>query len=296
MIRVQNPPTLPIHNHHHRRHPSSPAAVYVQPTQIPGLLSLSKPQSARRKLVLASPSPSPARHQKHTSPSRSTPSQAEGPSDPFAFPSPSSPKPRQQQQRRRPIPITTVPTLAQRPPPQAARSVPLPHHRPAKHTRTVAPAPATLLPPFDFPICDDLSDHDDPRPTTPTRRRPHKPTHPTNSNTSVKRPNPRARNHKRAPSDSGMVFNMSSDESGPENNTMPDELNALFLNLALTRRGMGTPPRSARNEAMYEAMAQREVSGYTGGRGAQGHAYGYFASSSFQNSPSPEELPDPLFV
>lgn len=73
---------------------------------------------------------------------------------------------------------------------------------------------------------------------------------------------------------------MSSDESGPE--TASDEVNALFNKLALARKSMRTPP-PAHRERLYEANAQRELQGY-------------FASSSFQNSPSPEELPDPEFV
>ncbi|KAG6908161.1 hypothetical protein DXG01_005860 [Tephrocybe rancida] len=233
--------------------------------------------------------------------SKGTSVQAESaiPSDPFAMPSSTAtvtpPRPKQQR-RRTPQPI---PIAAPSPVQQHARSVPLPHRRPAK----------TLLPAFEFPICDDLSDTDDAAPPTPTRRsRPRRRPAPTLPPVTTSAPHPqgkRARNHKRAPSDSGMIFAMSSDESGSEHPPsrahsngykaqvqQSAELNALFANLALARTGMRTPPPQAR-EAMYEAMARREVSGYTGGRGT---GQGYFASSSFQNSPSPEELPDPLFV
>jgi hypothetical protein len=45
MIMVQKPVHLlsSPSTHHHRRHPSAPPTVLVQPTRIPGLLSLSKP-------------------------------------------------------------------------------------------------------------------------------------------------------------------------------------------------------------------------------------------------------------
>jgi hypothetical protein len=47
MIMVQKPVhLLSSPSTHHRRHPSAPPAVLVQPTRIPGLLSLSKPASA----------------------------------------------------------------------------------------------------------------------------------------------------------------------------------------------------------------------------------------------------------
>ncbi|KAG6875603.1 hypothetical protein C0992_003118 [Termitomyces sp. T32_za158] len=299
MMLVQKPPSFNL-NHsplRHRRHPSSPPIVLVQPTPTPGLLTINRPppkpqqrsprpqQPLRTKVAPTTPTPPPrARPTKDKSAtppsSRSTPSQAEGPSDPFLIPSHSS-KPRNNR-KRQPV---SIPVQLPSPPsqPPAARSVPLPRHRPAK--RNVAPEP--LLPAFNFPICDDMSDNDNtfdaPAPVTPTRPKqqqhrsslPHKP-QPSPAQVNKSRP----RNHKRAPSDSGMVFHMSSDESGPE--TASDEVNALFNKLSLARKSMTTPP-PAQRERMYEAMAQREVRGY-------------FASSSFQNSPSPEELPDPEFI
>ncbi|KAG6855385.1 hypothetical protein H0H87_003793 [Tephrocybe sp. NHM501043] len=302
MMLVQKPTAFPLPTH--RRHPSSPAAVYVQPTQTPGLLSLSKPLAAQQQ---RSPRVKLSTTRR---PQRSTPSQAEG-SDPFIAPAPTPtppPKPRQPRQRRpqqqqQPIPIAAPTTQRSQ---QTARSVPLPHHKPAK--RTAAPNAAPLLPAFDFPICDDLSDSE--APPTPTRSR--NPRRPPNSTTQSPQPKPnppnkRARNHKRAPSDSGMVFNMSSDEeSSPLNssnsNANPtDNIDILFRNLALARRGMRTPPpHPAAREEMYEALARREVAAYGGSsvppRQPPAHGHGYFASSSFQNSPSPDDLPDPLFV
>jgi hypothetical protein len=42
-------------NAHHRRHPSAPPAVVVQPTRTPGLLSLSKPAHVQRQVQRPSP-------------------------------------------------------------------------------------------------------------------------------------------------------------------------------------------------------------------------------------------------
>ncbi|KAG6828561.1 hypothetical protein H0H92_007545 [Tricholoma furcatifolium] len=271
MMLVQKPPHFHLAStpvRHHRRHPSSPPVVHVQPTRTPGLLTLSHPPTPKDQHIPAS--------------------QAEGTNDPFL-----NNKHRQPRKRNQPI---NIPAPQPTPSQPAARSVPLPSHRPAK--RNVVP---DLLPAFNFPICDDLSDNE--QPSTPTRPKQRSaPKHkqhsvasfpvaplssfPTPPHSSIHTPasaphhRRRPRNHKRAPSDSGMVFHMSSDESGSE--AVPnDDLNALFKNLTMSRAALRTPPPPAQREAMYEAMAQREVRGY-------------FASSSFQNSPSPEDLPDPL--
>lgn len=69
---------------------------------------------------------------------------------------------------------------------------------------------------------------------------------------------------------------MSSDESGSESLTQAErdeELKMLLSGMTLARHASPRTPTSR------EAQPQ-----------------GYFASSMFQNSPSPEELPDPLFV
>ncbi|KAG5650854.1 hypothetical protein H0H81_010752 [Sphagnurus paluster] len=333
MMLVQKQPNFtlasPPSAYTHRRHPSAPpAVVVVQPTRTPGLLSLSKPQLQRQlpqqrsprstpaqrsppKIHFsagptpASPTPAPrgrqpkdksaprsdslsARRQPHRQPS--PPSQTEGQqiSDPFLV----SPPPTLQTRpsgklarRRQPQPQSQTPTQPlsipvkqQQQSKPVSRSVPLPRHRPAKRT---------LLPAFDFPICDDMTDagdlsdadHTPPSPATPTRRRNHgfarqqqrPPPPPSSAN--------RPRNHRRAPSDSGMVFHMSSDESGPENSTSDSEdLRNLLKSLSVSRKGMHTPPPAVR-ENLFEQQAA-----------------GYFASSVFQNSPSPEELPDLVFV
>ncbi|KAG6836937.1 hypothetical protein H0H93_000827 [Arthromyces matolae] len=272
MMLVQKPPYFPLDatplRHHHRRHPSSPPVVHVKPTQTPGLLSLSRPQQQHQQQRTPTP-------RKDKQP-RSTPSQAEGNSDPFFVP----------KHTKKQAPIS-IPFPSPSPQHQVARSVPLPQHRPAK--RTAIPKP--LQPAFDFPICDDLSDNESPStPTRPPKQHRHtrtrskrtpQPQQQQQQPQSSPVPSQRTRNHKRAPSDSAMIFQMSSDESGPE--TQSDELNALFTKMALARKNMGTPPPAAERERMFEAMAQREVRGY-------------FASSSFQNSPSPEDLPDPSFI
>ncbi|KAF9009987.1 hypothetical protein BDQ17DRAFT_1322705 [Cyathus striatus] len=129
------------------------------------------------------------------------------------------------------------------------------------------------------------------------------------------------RYHKRVPSDG--LFNMSSDEdSGISSGTgskLSPGVQALFGLLPSTpahtrttpppmnraefsypspfstpvqtravpatypRHGAGPGMTAAEREAEFEREAEREVKGY-------------FASSLFQNSPSPEELPDPIFV
>ncbi|KAF8069035.1 hypothetical protein FPV67DRAFT_1102404 [Lyophyllum atratum] len=255
-----------------------------------------------------------ARRQVHRQ--SSPPSQAEGPStptkpnhnsisnsDPFlvSVQSPTlSSRPSGKLARRRQLqppqtqPVSIPTTANNQSAKPVSRSVPLPRHRPAKRTVNLTNNSA-LLPAFDFPICDDMTeagdisdaDHAPPSPVTPTRPRAPRHIHskpPPFMPPSVANKNGRpGRNHKRAPSDSGMVFNMSSDESGPESNSTADEeLRALVRNMALARSGMRTPP-PAQREGMYEAQAQAQMQGY-------------FASSVFQNSPSPEELPDPLFV
>ncbi|GLB42226.1 hypothetical protein LshimejAT787_1102410 [Lyophyllum shimeji] len=300
-----------------RSSPKLHVAVGAAPaTPLPpprGRQSKDKPAANQRSNSLS------GRRQAHRQPS--PPSQAEGPttptkstristsnSDPFivSVPSPTlSTRPSGKLARRRqPQPPLTQPvsipsTTNKQPSKPVSRSVPLPRHRPAKRsvnlnsstTNTTAANPS-LLPPFDFPICDDMTEGGDisdaePSPVTPTRPRAPRHTHskpPAFVPPAVVNKHGRpGRNHKRAPSDSGMVFHMSSDESGPENSSnSEEELRALVRNMALARTGMRTPP-PAQRERMYEAQAQAQLQGY-------------FASSVFQNSPSPEELPDPLFV
>ena len=64
MMLVQKPPNFNLSTPHfplqHRRHPSAPPAVLVQPTRTPGLLSLSKPaQRVQQPQQRAKQSPKP---------------------------------------------------------------------------------------------------------------------------------------------------------------------------------------------------------------------------------------------
>lgn len=77
----------------------------------------------------------------------------------------------------------------------------------------------------------------------------------------------KGRNHLRAPSEG--VFQMSSDESSSDE-----------LSTGPRRKPMSLLKMAAMTEAELEAAV----------------ADGYFASSTFQNSPSPEDLPPPSFV
>jgi len=148
-----------------------------------------------------------------------------------------------------------------------SRSVPLPKH--TRHRKA-----ESLLPAWDFPICDDSTESINAtensstapsfsEPVTPPRRRGPKPA--ASPNSARKQ---RPRNHKRAPSDSGMVFNMSSDESGSEN-SRDEDLMAILNGMKMARQVAPSTP---------------------------GQAAGFFASSMFQNSPSPDELPVPMFI
>ncbi|RDB27887.1 hypothetical protein Hypma_002277 [Hypsizygus marmoreus] len=293
----------------------STAAAPVSPTPAP------RGRQAKDKTVSTSRSDSVlARRHGHRQPSPPTPtqsSQAEGPSanpsnsDPFLVSAPSPTRPSAKPPRKRqpatvnPIPPfksnpVFIPSTATKQPTTTttkliSRSVPVSRNRPTNKQPTMNHD--------EFPICDDNTDAGDlsdsppsyrppPSPVTPTRRRPAPATLPRSGPPPFTPPsvaNRRTgRNHRRLPSDSGMVFNMSSDDSGPET-TRDDELRAMVKAMALSRtvvtsysqQTLRTPPSQTR-ERIFEMQAQMQQ--------------GYFASSVFQNSPSPEELPDPLFV
>ncbi|KAF9788643.1 hypothetical protein BJ322DRAFT_1106618 [Thelephora terrestris] len=131
-----------------------------------------------------------------------------------------------------------------------------------------------------FPICDDMTDIDGEgsRPSTPVPKVPTRQqrsiffdngprTAPLSSMTtsfpfSLSTPSPTVRKHHRAPSDG--VFNMSLDEDSSSDNS--EGLRNLFNDLLSHKRR------------------------------SDGQKAGYFASSQFQNSPSPEDLPAPDFI
>lgn len=141
-----------------------------------------------------------------------------------------------------------------------------------------------------FPICDDMTDAGDfselslPATPTPSRAKRYDDgprTAPLSTSTVGfpfrSPPSPLAhksgRRHKRTPSEG--VFQMSSDEdpSSPSS----DDVKTLF----------GSQPRT---RAVTTAAKEEELE-----RQAAAFAAAYFASSTFQNSPSPDELPPPAF-
>lgn len=173
-----------------------------------------------------------------------------------------------------------------------------------------------------FPICDDMTDAgdvSDHEPVTPTRPKaqsklntnprtapvtgffPSLPPAPSSAPQYKSRQG--GRKHKRSPSEG--VFNMSSDED--TSTAWNPSVGALFQLARTPGAGKKVPshaysspfktvapvsPRSARDLAPAAAQAkERQFE-----KEAAEKVAGYFASSSFQNSPSPDELPDPLFL
>jgi hypothetical protein len=158
--------------------------------------------------------------------------------------------------------------------PNISRSDPLSSHMPSR------PINKRFTTEWDaFPICDDTTD-DLTRPTTPVRSTPSfdngPRTAPLSSTfafpfggqlTPSSSPSPsRNRTHQRTPSEG--VFTMSFDDESTSHS--PEELKALF-SLFSNRQSPSSSAKVNKDKA------------------------GYFASSMFQNSPSPEELPPPSF-
>ncbi|KAJ8521374.1 hypothetical protein ONZ45_g1907 [Pleurotus djamor] len=90
----------------------------------------------------------------------------------------------------------------------------------------------------------------------------------------------KSRKHRRAPSESMGVFHMSSDE---ESTPPSDELKQTLFGLLAPRSG------SVGLRVAAAAAAKRD------GLELSEKVTGFFASSQFQNSPNPEELPPPAF-
>ncbi|KAG2343026.1 hypothetical protein BDR05DRAFT_316624 [Suillus weaverae] len=199
--------------------------------------------------------------------------------------------------RRRPFPqqIAT--------PTPATRAVPVPRSsiQPTRHNLSRS-APSQSAVPLrltrrtsagsaaDFPVCDDTTDVDDHHspPSTPTRERstgtwqqlafeegPR--TAPLNTSAgfpfggqlSCNTPSP-SRKHYRTPSDG--VFHMSFDEDMASTSDASEEQKKLF----------GFMPRKPGSIGPSVTRAVKDKAGF-------------FASSVFQNSPSPDELPPPAF-
>lgn len=209
-----------------------------------------------------------------------------------------------------------VPATQRRQSPNISRSDPLPstiRHRP----RPISARPSTYQ---HFPICDDMNDpadsttrphYDNGLQTAPISTRtpgafPFNTVDvpPSPSPVSTKRRN---RKHHRTPSEG--VFHMSSDEdisSGPREGVLNPNVRALFGLVStfnpspnISSSVFSTPVRpippykrvsvSPSNGSLTSKEKQLE-------REAAEKAAGYFASSMFQNSPSPDELPDPLLL
>lgn len=234
------------------------------------------------------------------------PSQAEvsaNHSDPFVdqttlTPSPSSRKQFQQSQAKA-IPVPTSPIQR----PTLARSDPSPIHanRQQRHQqRRSLHVSKRALPIHDFPICDDMSEiaDDADEPSTPIARRLYvgtlSPLAPVP--TALSSPSPpkmengdrsRNRKHRRTPSE-GAVFHMSSDEevsSGPDGAALKGNFNPN-VNASV---GFSNSPAGKTKDV---ANARANVGSVNVSTSAEKAAF--FASSLFQNSPSPDELPDPL--
>ncbi|KAF8842959.1 hypothetical protein BDN67DRAFT_965132 [Paxillus ammoniavirescens] len=188
-----------------------------------------------------------------------------------------------------------TPTPASRPVP-VPRSAKHPAHR--NNVSRSAPNPSALprpenrrtsaaLPP-DFPVCDDTTDVEDSSPpSTPTREStlhttwqqlahdgPRTAPLATSNGFSFvgplgSSPSP-VRRHYRTPSEG--VFNMSFDEDMSSISSSSEELKKLF----------GFPPKRYGSVGPSATRAGNDKTGF-------------FASSVFQNSPSPDELPPPAF-
>ena len=217
-------------------------------------------------------------------------------------PSPSRKQFQQSQSKAIPVPVSS----AQRP--ALARSDPFPLNvdKQQRHQqRRSALVSKRALPIQDFPICDDMSEiaDDADEPSTPIARRlyvgvrsPLAPTTPTP--TAHSSPSPpkiedkdrsRNRKHRRTPSE-GAVFHMSSDEelsSGPGGPV----LNSNFKPNVIAPVGPFHTPAGKTKEVANSRANVGSVNLSTSLEKAA-----FFASSLFQNSPSPDELPDPLLL
>ncbi|XP_006463424.1 hypothetical protein AGABI2DRAFT_194253 [Agaricus bisporus var. bisporus H97] len=202
------------------------------------------------------------------------------------------PKAANRRSQHSPIPALTIQT------PTKAVAVPA---APRRASQKISRSVPTMSHSWDH-ICDDSNDEDHSSPpTTPLRSRPQNGIRSAPLSTSGAAEFPfhgtpnkkRVKNHKRAPSDH--IFAMSSDD---EATSGVEDLRALlnFVRSGSRPSSTSTPPpqrainfehvRSlspASREKFFELEASKEVAGY-------------FASSSFQNSPSPDDLPDPLFA
>lgn len=171
--------------------------------------------------------------------------------------------------------------------PMPTKAIPVPQPNIANNRNMAYSDPFPLARPLahrpfaqqDFRLVDD-TDHDS---ILITPRRP---------NPAFSMPLPRSSfgKHRRTSSD---IFPMS-DEDASTSSSGSDFHTTLFKNYHLNKSSSAsttTPPRSRQSSpfsgmSSTEARLEREAN----------EKAGYFASSIFQNSPSPEELPDPMLL
>ncbi|KAH6918087.1 hypothetical protein BKA70DRAFT_1416106 [Coprinopsis sp. MPI-PUGE-AT-0042] len=332
MMLVQKQPNLnltPVVHPHHRRNPSAPAAVLVvQPTKIPGVLSISRPQrtTPQRQMVPQQRQQAPRTAPKPRAPVQQSPAQSspKKPAD-LAASTPNNrgrahKQPKDKKRLSTPSPVRSRHTRQPSPPAEAqtqslqaeeqttshnqfdpflesststspalSKSIPVPSKvvRPqlTKMSRS-APKPSNMAPrpprTFNFPICDDdLSEPDSAGVPTP-------PATPMRRNTFEGKGSPDAgaankvRRHRRAPSEG--VFAMSSDDELSSESVSP-----MLFGLSRPKRPPVTPAPSFTRIGGLAAAKELNGSPASSQKGA-----GFFASSVFQNSPSPDELPNPL--
>ncbi|PPQ86616.1 hypothetical protein CVT25_006800, partial [Psilocybe cyanescens] len=202
---------------------------------------------------------------------------------------------------------------------QRSKQFNISHSDPAPSHMRPRPVPKRSSTYQDFPVCNDLNDAaDKPYALSP----PATPRRPTGGNRSITSarvslgltfnladpitPVRGQRRHQRVPSEG--VFNMSSDEevsSGPGGVVLNPNVQALFASAnkraslpatayatpGFARAATATPLRSRDSSPSYGSFSREQQLEQQ----AQEKA-GFFASSMFQNSPSPEELPDPLLL
>ncbi|KAF9528594.1 hypothetical protein CPB83DRAFT_869382 [Crepidotus variabilis] len=221
----------------------------------------------------------------------------------------------QRRQPTQPLSVPFPPTSNKMP--AMARSAPVPSNM--KRLRPLTKRSSTVQ---EFPICDDSSEYDPaPASLTPRRLYDNGPqTAPLSAGApgtfpftdfgghSISAPPPspnspkKSRKHRRTPSEG--VFHMSSDEevsSGPGGYVLNPQVKSLFglanvtpMKTSLAASPFVTPPSS---RTVTPRARDSSPSGGSLPPVREGNEKaGFFASSTFQNSPSPDELPDPLLL
>ncbi|KAJ6595619.1 hypothetical protein DFH09DRAFT_1410271 [Mycena vulgaris] len=314
--------------HTHRRHPSAPPQqVVVQPTRTPGLLSLSRPPRPQQHRPDLKPSPKPKAAQAANRSPKPAPAEQAGPlkaaaeirgrsqgkkqqqqqqrsssqaapasrrrqpsPDPFRAAASPAPAPGPARTRQQPIPVR--PKLG----PALSRSDPVLSHMPR---RRPAPHRAATQDPWDaFPVCDDTTDAGASRPATPTttptptriRTRPdlHLAADPRTPPRRTRLPEPPRTAPLSSSNPGSFPFPPSTPTPAAGASTSPKRRAAAAARAKHLSEGVLPPfpfafpedPTPKRSRSSERARA----------------ADALFASSVFQNSPSPEELPPPLFA